>query len=61
MKLEMVTICKDDLDTDILLWLWPITLILAAFILTITFIIYGWLWVGNKIIDHTIGDKSPLS
>ena len=49
---------EKELDTDFAVWVWPFTLAIALFAFVIIGVIYGWLWIGNKVLDYTIGDES---
>jgi len=45
---------EKKLDTNFLIWIWPITLVFSVVIMLPLYILYGWLKLGNFIIDHTI-------
>lgn len=47
---------KDELDTHLLVWFWPITVPIGLVMLVGAYTVYGWLKLGNYLIDKTINN-----
>ena len=48
------------IDLHPLVWIWPLTLVVAIPFIFLAIFIYFWLRIGTWIIEHTIGNRSPL-
>ena len=46
-----------EIDTSFGVWFWPIIVPLGIIILIVVYTIYGYIWVGNWVINKTINNE----